>query len=47
MKLYLRSKKHKELTGQEILKLLSITMEYSSELKSLGIEPLATFKFEK
>lgn len=47
MKLYIKSKKDKELTAQELLRLLSITMKYSEELKSLGIEPITTFKFEK
>lgn len=47
MKLYIRTKKEKEMRGEEILKLLSITMKYSNELKSLGFEPVTTFKFEK
>lgn len=47
MKLYIRSKKDVELRAEEITRLLTITMKYNQELKSLGIEPIITFKFEK
>jgi hypothetical protein len=47
MKLYLRTKKEKELTGHQIVELLAITMKYTKELKSLGFEPVTTLKFEK
>lgn len=47
MKLYIRTKKDKEINAEDMLKLLGITMKYTKELKSLGFEPVTTFKFEK
>ncbi len=47
MKLYLRSKKDVELKAEDMTLLLSMTMKYNQQLKSLGIQPIITFKFEK
>ena len=47
MKLYIRSKKDIELSSAEIQRVLIESMTYNSRLKSLGIDTVITFKFEK